>query len=594
MRVLWGALLFVVGCSGATAPPTHEVTFSNQVARLLQEHCQRCHRDSGLAPFSLESYADAEPLAAALVDAVESGRMPEDVAVRLDTGCGDEHTFEGPRRLTADEIGVLRAWVDAGAPEGDPRDLPPPKTFDDEVTGWQLGEPGLVLENGTAGFAVPPALGRDVFRRFAIETSFDGDRFITAFEALPGVSGGAHLDRVVHHVTLFIDPTRGSLTQQAEYQLNPTVPGPGFEGEFTYPVQLVGMWFPGSGPLRFAPGQGMRIPRGACLVMEVHYGAHHDHEVLDRTLAGIHLASAVDVELSSSLVKNETILIPAGSTDTTIEAVRSFERPFTLYAITPHMHQLGTDFTVAIEAPGAGPACLADVEWDFEHQGTYRLRTPRELPAGTQIRTTCRYDNSARNPNQFNDPPKDIVFGRSADHEMCQLTILTSEDGPPPAGKLVINEVLADPPVGFDANGDGVSDYAQDEFVELVNAGNAALDLSGATLADLVGVRFTIPAGTTLAPGEAMVIFGGGTPAPIAGVHVLAGGPLQLNNGGDTLRIHAADSTLLGEVTWGAEGGADQSLVRAAENDPAAAFVQHGTVSAQPASPGTRADGTPL
>jgi hypothetical protein len=336
--------------------------------------------------------------------------------------------------------------------------------------------------------------------------------------------------------------------------------------------------------------------------MEVHYATHYNVSVVDQTLAGIHVADAVDVELTSSLVKNEMIMIPAGSTDTTIEAVRNFDKPFTLHAITPHMHQLGTDFRVAIELPGQGPACLADVAWDFEHQGTYRLRTPRTLPAGTKIHTTCRYDNSSDNPNQFNTPPKDVEFGKTADHEMCQLTIMASGEGakppppppPPAAGLLVINEILADPPSGFDANGDGTYDFAQDEFIELVNAGMGSLDLSGATIADAVGVRVTLPAGTTLAAGEVLVVFGGGTPAPITGVRVYAGGALQLNNAGDTLRVTSAGGTLLGEVTYGAEGGSDQSLVRATEKQPTAAFVQHGTVSAQPASPGKRADGNPL
>lgn len=590
--------MLAAACSTAEPPepPNHEVTFSKQIARLLQDHCQRCHRPDGIAPFPLMTYADAAPYADRISAAVSTGAMPEDVAMRQDTGCAEPDTFEGPRRLTADEIDLIDRWVVAGAPEGDPRDLPPSKVFEDRA-GWQLGEPALVVQNGPAGFEVPPKLGRDVFRRFAIATSYSEDRFITGFEALPGTDSGTHLSRVVHHVTLFIDPGAKSLDQQNEYQANPTLPGPGFEGEFTYPVALVGMWFPGSAPLKFAPGHGMRVPKGACLVMEVHYAGDHDYTVVDQTVAGVHLASSVDVEIASSLVKNETIMIPAGSRDTTVEAVRTFDRPFTLHSLTPHMHQLGTTFRVAIEQPDQGPTCLADVEWEFEHQGTYRLKTPRSLPAGTVIRTTCLYDNSTSNPHQFNDPPQDIVFGKTADHEMCQLTISTSDNGappPPPSGKLVINEILADPPTDYDANGDGVYSYTDDEFVELINAGNGSLDLSSATLADAVGVRLTLPAGTVLAPGEVLVVFGGGTPAPIAGARVYASGAMQLNNGGDTLRVKAADGTLLGEVTWGSEGGLDQSLVRATEKDSAAAFVQHKTISALPASPGRRADGSTL
>jgi hypothetical protein len=329
-------------------------------------------------------------------------------------------------------------------------------------------------------------------------------------------------------------------------------------------------------------------------VMEVHY-APAQEEVRDKSVAGVHLVDAVDEELASSLVKNEEILLPAGAEEVHIEAARTIEESFTLYSITPHMHQLGTDFKIGIELPGGNATCLADVAWDFEHQGTYRLRTPLELPTGTTIRTTCTYDNSAGNPHQFNAPPRDVEFGKAADHEMCQLTIATNVLSAAPAGtgELVLNEILADPPFDYDANGDGAYHYHDDEFVELVNRGNGPLDLSGATIADATGVRVTLPAGTVLAAGEVLVVFGGGAPAEIGpGVHVLAGGWMQLNNDGDVVVIRDAGGAVLAETGFGAEAGGDQSLVRATDGDPAAPFVRHGEVGVGPASPGTRSDGS--
>lgn len=576
--------------------PTTKVTFARDIAPLLQEHCQTCHRPEGHAPFPLTTFEEAEPYARLMKAATAEQRMPQGPSIRLDTGCSDADTFEGQRRLTQEEIDLFARWADDGAVFGDPADLPPPRTFDDPTT-WSAGEPDLVLTNAEGGFALPGGLGRDVFRRFALDPGLDRDVFITGFEALPGTGGGENLARVVHHVTLFIDPGRKSLEQQAAYQADPALPGAGFEGDFDYPVELVGMWFPGSAPIVLPAGQGIRVPAGSCIVMEVHYGQGGPGGVVDTTLAGLTLADAVETELKTSLVKNTEFVIPAGSTDTVIEATRSFDAPFTLYSITPHMHQLGTDIEVTLELPGDGPMCLADVDWDFEHQGTYRLRQPLELPAGTVIHTTCRYDNSAANPNQFNDPPADIVFGAAADKEMCQLTIATSAAAapPPPAsGALMINELLADPPVGFDANGDGTADPTADEFVELVNVGGAPLDLSGAVLSDLVGPRATLPAGTTLAPGAVLVVFGGGSPAAIPGAQVVTAGALRLNNDGDTLTIRGADGAVLASLSYGVEGGHDESLVRAQEKDPGAAMIGHTSVSAQPASPGRRASGGAL
>lgn len=594
MLLLCVVVLAACGPTVGAPQEEHEITFSNQVVRLLQQHCQGCHRPGGHGPFPLTSYAEAALYTGPMKLAVSNRVMPQGVSMRLETGCAEPDTFDGPRRLTQDEIDTIVAWIDAGAPEGDPADLPPPLP-DPEAGIWQMGEPGLVFDNATGGFDVPGQLGRDVFRRFVIATDFESDRFITAFEAIPGTAAGERLSRVVHHVTLFVDPMGMAGTQEEEFQRsNPEVPGPGFEGDFTYPTALVGMWFPGSRPVRLLDGTGIRLPSGANLVMEVHYAPGHD-TVNDHTVAAVQLADSVGEELASSLVKNEDILLPAGAEEVRIEAARLIEEPFTLFGITPHMHQLGTDFTVEIQPPDGEATCLADVAWDFEHQGNYRLKVPLELPAGTTIRTTCVYDNSATNPNQFNTPPVDIEFGRAADHEMCQLTIATSPLAPPPVGtgELVVNEILADPPVDYDANGDGVLHYHEDEFVELLNRGDGSLDLSGATISDLVGLRVTLPAGTVLAPGEVLVVFGGGTPREIGpGVHVFAAGWMQLNNDGDTVTIRDAGGALLAEVTFGVEAGQDQSLVRATDGDPAAAFVLHGTVGVGPASPGRRSDGS--
>jgi len=125
-----------------------------------------------------------------------------------------------------------------------------------------------------------------------------------------------------------------------------------------------------------------------------------------------------------------------------------------------------------------------------------------------------------------------------------------SPQASPQAATLIVNEYLADPPgsaagdlIG-DANGDGTRDATQDEFVEIVNNGAAPLDISGFTISDATQVRFTIPAGKIIPPGEAAVVFGGGTPTGAFGnatanglVFAIGGSGLSLNNGGDTITV---------------------------------------------------------
>ena len=164
---------------------------------------------------------------------------------------------------------------------------------------------------------------------------------------------------------------------------------------------------------------------------------------------------------------------------------------------------------------------------------------------------------------------------------------------PPPPGQLLINEVLADPPAGYDANHDGTASPTSDEMLELLNIGGAPLDLSGATISDTTGVRVTFPANTILAPREALVLFGGGTPR-LANVRALALGPLGLNNDGDTITIRSPRNELLASCTYAAEGGDDQSLTRATDGDPASPLIKHRTLAPTPASPGTQANGLPF
>ncbi len=159
------------------------------------------------------------------------------------------------------------------------------------------------------------------------------------------------------------------------------------------------------------------------------------------------------------------------------------------------------------------------------------------------------------------------------------------------APKLVINELLADPANGAagDVNGDGHRDASQDEFVEIVNVGGAEVDLSRWTISDAVGVRHQLPSGTVLAPGGALVVFGGGTPNLQVGttlVQTATTGMLGLNNGGDRVRLADVDGNPVAEVAYGAEGGQDKALARAVDGDEAAAFVLGAP------TPGTKADGS--
>ena len=418
-----------------------EITFSNQVVRLMQQHCMRCHHQDGHAPFPLTTYTEAAPYARSISSAVQARRMPHGVnGTRLENGCGDVDTFEGPRRLLDSEIATIAEWVNAGAPEGNPADLPPPMTFDADPTGhadptslyngWRAGEPDIKLDNGPEGFTVPAALNKDFFRRFPLKTNFESDRYFTTFEAQVGTGDLGRQINVVHHVTLFIDPTCGSLEQEKAFAAsNPEIPGRGFEGEFPYETSLVGMWFPGTNPIVLPDGIGIKVPKGACLIMEVHYTTWQPEPVLDQTAVGLRWArKPVYKERDAKRISNENFTIPAGAKHYQVKASKTIDDPVTIYSMAPHMHQFGTDFIAEALLPDGEKRCLIDVEYDFKHQGNYILKQPIQLPAGTQITIRGFYDNTEDFPRQLNHPPVRIPFGPTSDKEMCQITVGLTND----------------------------------------------------------------------------------------------------------------------------------------------------------------------
>jgi predicted extracellular nuclease len=169
---------------------------------------------------------------------------------------------------------------------------------------------------------------------------------------------------------------------------------------------------------------------------------------------------------------------------------------------------------------------------------------------------------------------------------------------PPPPGDWVINEIHADPDgsIAGDANGDGVRDGTRDEFVEIINTSGTEVDIAGWTLSDAVGVRHTFPAGSLVADGCSVVVFGGGAPTGKFGlslVQTASANSLGFNNSGDTVTLKNGDVTVV-TANYGSEGGRNQSLTR----DPdisGALLVGHAGVAAAGGalySPGTNADGS--
>ena len=384
----------------AAAVASSQITYAHDVAPILQRQCETCHRPGQIGPMPLNSYAQAAAWRGDIKRYTSSRSMPP---WKADPGAGD---FQDARRLSAHEIATLAKWADAGAPEGDPKDLPPPAHFNDD---WALGTPDRVLQP-TRPYHVG-ADGADVYRCFVIPTDFKETRYVSAVDVQPGNR------TVVHHVIAFIDGD-GKSANMDGHEAEPGYTSFGGVG-FT-PTGALGGWAPGITPHYLPAGVATAVPAGARIVLQVHY--HKDGKAeADLSRVGIYFSKGPVRQTLHVIPVIHSLQIPPGDAHYTVSTT-SVPSPvgYHLIAVTPHMHLLGRKMALTAAMPGGKTIPLVSVsDWDFNWQSTYFYKRPLALPPGTRVTMTATYDNSARNPRNPNSPPKPVTWGEETTDEMC-------------------------------------------------------------------------------------------------------------------------------------------------------------------------------
>jgi peroxiredoxin len=406
------------------------VMFYRDVMPILQERCQGCHRPGEVGPFSLTTYRQALNWADDIKEYTRSRRMPPWKPV---AGA----TFFNERKLTTKEIATLAAWVDGGAPAGDPKDAPKPKKF---PRGWTLGKPDLILTLPDE-FVLGPS-GPDLYRFFVLPTRLAEDRYIAAVEVRPGNR------RVVHHAILFVD-RKGRARRLEKHQGAPHQAGQFLEKGDRGPGYSLGLslaflpgfipdgnlagWAPGYLPRRFPKGVGFFLPRQSDVVLQLHYHRTGRTEK-DRTKVGLYFCKKGPVRrLQGVPVPAQFLFVPANAQCFRVRGSISLRQDCRLYAIMPHMHLLGRKIRVTMTPPGGKTRTLVAVnDWDFNWQETYYFKKPIVLKAGTQLTVAGTFDNSAGNPNNPNRPPRTVFFGLQSTNEMCVgfLGVAAATPGP--------------------------------------------------------------------------------------------------------------------------------------------------------------------
>lgn len=401
--------LLLIGIAALAIEPATAQTavWSTDVAPILYNNCASCHRTGGIAPFDLISYSNAVTYANAIASAVSAKRMPPWPPNPSFSRLAHE------RLLEQQEIDKIVDWVNNGKPQGDPGLAPPAPVFNND--GDLPGTPDLVTQIPT--YASTASTG-DMYRCFVVPSGLNVDKFITGFEAIPGNRG------IVHHVLVFADTTGVCA------QLDAADPEPGytsFGGPGTNDARMIGGWVPGTAPLTFPQGFGVRLPKNADIVIQIHYPAG-SAGMVDSTKIRFFFSPTnnvrnvfIDPVLNHfTSMDNGPLFIPANETKTFYQ---SFEAPiffnYTILGVAPHMHLIGRNMTVYAVSPSLDTQNFIQInDWNFHWQGFYMFPKLKKIEGGSKLYSHAFYDNTSLNVWNPSNPPQDVSAGEATTDEM--------------------------------------------------------------------------------------------------------------------------------------------------------------------------------
>jgi tetratricopeptide (TPR) repeat protein/mono/diheme cytochrome c family protein len=405
-----GIAAAAVGGCGGEGSAARTATFSGGVAAILHDSCSSCHRPGGSAPFALLTYEDAREHARRIASMTSSGAMPPWLPSR------PREVFAGERRLSEEDVALLGAWAEAGAPLGEPDAVPAPPTW---TEGWRLGPPDLVL-TADAPYIVP-AGAAEIFRNLVLPVRLDSARWVRAVDLDPGGGG------VVHHATLAVDLTSSSRSLDAQ-DPQAGFDGMGSAGGAEHPGGVFIGWTPGHsghGASEQEPAL-WRLRPGSDLVVRLHLRPL-DEPVEVAPRIALYFADAPPERLPVAVSLGAHWMdIPAGESAYVVEDSLRLPAAVDVLSVYPHAHYLADTVQAWADTPAGERVWLIEIpEWDFDWQDEYRFLEPVTLPAGSVLRMRFTYDNSAANPRNPSTPPVRVTYGSRSVDEMADLIVQT-------------------------------------------------------------------------------------------------------------------------------------------------------------------------
>ena len=385
----WALTAALVLPGAASAADTAKTpTFTKDIAPIFQEKCEACHRPDSMAPMSLMTFAEARPWAKSIKARVSDRQMPP---WQIDRTVGIQK-FKNDRSLTDDQVATIVRWIDGGAPQGDPKDMPPAKTWPSDQ-GWnfaaQFGqkEPDLIIKS--YDFTMPK-VSQDVWDKRVTPSGITEPRWVRAIEIRPETLPGR---KITHHAIAYLEQTEPGVAA------TPGLPTPFME------------WAVGKQGEMMRPDTGKLLLPGSKFHWDIHY-SQAGEEITSKVEMGIYFypkgqepkyrdtLSLVPAALGLLDIRPNTVAVEEGFT-TLREAAR-------IESFQAHMHLRGKAMMVEALFPTGQHQVLSLVsDFNFNWMTTYVYADEAAplLPKGTILKITAWHDNttgkkSNPDPNQ--------------------------------------------------------------------------------------------------------------------------------------------------------------------------------------------------
>jgi hypothetical protein len=419
-RLVVGTLLALRGVASAADAPKAP-TFTRDVAPIFQNKCESCHRAESMAPMSLVTYEEARPWAKSIAARVKAHQMPP---WHIDQTVGIQH-FKNDRSLSNEQIDTIVRWVAAGAPQGDPKDMPPPRVWGDESK-WayasKYGPPDLVLKS--PDYAMPAA-AQDAWWRPSIPTGLTEPRWVRAIEIHPVSIKGR---KITHHALAYLRQPEN--IQRELFTNDPDVAGDGLFME----------WAVGKAGDEMRSDSGRLMLPGSTIQFEMHYHAIGE-PVTDHVELGVYFYPKgqepkhreVLALFSTIQGGNRGLDIPPNQITTT-ENFAVLKENARIENFQAHMHLRGKGMSMeAIYADGRREMLsqVTDFNFNWHNMYIYDDDAAPLLPKGTMLHFVSWWDNTANNKSNP-DPDQWVGWGdRTVDemgHAWINITYLKDDE----------------------------------------------------------------------------------------------------------------------------------------------------------------------